>query len=121
VKTEEQAAVESSENFAQTATEAPVEENLTPAQESAQAEPTNASATIGEDALEAVAEQGARRPFERRSGFGNRAESATPNPTIYVGNLYYEVNAEQLQRVFSRFGEIDNVKVIYDNRGMSRG
>lgn len=120
MKTEpEEAAVESSESFAQTATEAPVEENLTPAQEAAQGEPTDASATIGEEALSAVADkaEGAPRQRERRQ-VGTPAE---PNPTLYVGNLYYEVTADQLKRIFSRFGEIDNVKVIYDNRGLSRG
>lgn len=120
MKTEEQAAVETPESFAQTAMEAPVEENLTPAQEAAQAEPTNASATIGEEALEAVADQaqgGAPQRRERRSG----GTPAAPGNTLYVGNLYYEVTADQLTRVFSRFGEIDNVKIIYDNRGMSRG
>ena len=40
---------------------------------------------------------------------------------LYIGNLYYEVTADQLKRVFSRFGEIEDVKLVYDNRGLSRG
>ncbi|KAF2682418.1 RNA-binding domain-containing protein [Lentithecium fluviatile CBS 122367] len=115
----EQAAVEASESFAQTVTEAPVEENLTSAQEAAQAEPTDASATVGANTLDAVADQadGARPKRDRKIG----GAPAEPSPTIYVGNLYYEVTGDQLKRVFSRFGEVDSVKIIYDNRGLSRG
>jgi nucleolin len=101
--------------FSQTATEAPVDENLSPAQAAAQADPTDAANTVGVDSLEQAAEStpgmGARR----------RSPSNPPNNTLYVGNLYYEVTTEQLQRVFSRFGEVENVKIVYDNRGLSRG
>ncbi|KAF2636173.1 RNA binding domain-containing protein [Massarina eburnea CBS 473.64] len=103
-KTDEEAATEASENFSQTATEAPVEENLSPAQ-----------ATSGIDALEqtdkGIPGLGAR----------HRSPAAEPNTTIYVGNLYYEVTADQLKRIFSRFGEVSDVKIVYDNRGLSRG
>ncbi|KAF1959285.1 RNA binding domain-containing protein [Byssothecium circinans] len=115
----EQAASEASESFAQTATEAPVEENLSPAQEYVQAPSTDSSATVGIDALE----QAAKPPRDSAPGIGPRrkAPAAEPNNTIYVGNLYYEVTTDQLKRVFSRFGEIDDVKIVYDNRGLSRG
>lgn len=114
--TAESAAAEA-ENFAQTAAEAPVEENLTPAQVNAQAEPTNSSATVGTEALESASHGGAPRG-------SRRGPSGPPPPasnTVYVGNLYYEVTEEQLSRVFSRFGAIESVKVVMDNRGMSRG
>ncbi|KAF2467447.1 RNA-binding domain-containing protein [Lindgomyces ingoldianus] len=110
----EAASEASSESFAQTAAEAPVEESVAPAPEAPQAESTNESATVGVDALEAAASQGTE-------GRGFKGHNATPNKTIYVGNLYYEVTEDQLKRVFSRFGAIDSVKVVYDNRGMSRG
>ncbi|KAF2874821.1 RNA binding domain-containing protein [Massariosphaeria phaeospora] len=115
--TDEAAKAESSaESFAQTATEAPIEENLTPAQEAVQAEPTDADATVGADALNAAAH------IETKPS-GNRTvnSSAEPNNTVYVGNLYYEVTEEQLKRVFSRFGSIKSIKVLFDNRGLSRG
>ncbi|KAF1975860.1 RNA binding domain-containing protein [Bimuria novae-zelandiae CBS 107.79] len=106
--------VEAKEGFAQTAAEAPVEENLTPAQEQVQAEPTDAQNTVGVDALEQATN--ATQRSQRRDD-----RNTTPNNTVYVGNLYYEVTADQLKRVFSRFGEIESVRVIYDNRGLSRG
>jgi nucleolin len=106
-KTEETTAEgKEAEGFAQTATEAPVDETITPAA---------SSETVGLEALEA-ATQGRT---ERKSSL--RADPATPGKTIYVGNLYYEVTEDQLKRVFSRFGTIDSVKIVYDNRGMSRG
>ncbi|CAE7203031.1 hypothetical protein CFE70_010538 [Pyrenophora teres f. teres 0-1] len=116
-KTEEtQASEEASENFAQTAAEAPVEENLTPAQEEAQADPMDESATVGVDALEtAINSPNGRKPRT------NAPRSTEPNKMLYIGNLYYEVTADQLKRVFSRFGEVESVKIVYDNRGLSRG
>lgn len=116
--TKSETATAATENFAQTAAEAPVEEDLTPAQEAAQAPPTDSSATVGADALHAAAQgksQGDRKP----SRFGS--SPAPPNKTVYVGNLYYEVTEDQLKRVFSRFGAIESVNVVFDNRGLSRG
>lgn len=84
-----------------------------------QAEPTDAAATVGASALEDAAKKAAASPRDRRAlRDGTPVE---PGNTLYIGNLYYEVTAEQLKRVFSKFGEVENVKIIYDNRGLSRG
>ena len=41
---------------------------------------------------------------------------------IYVGNLSYEVNEEDLQNAFSEFGEVESVKIIKDQySGRSKG
>ncbi|KAJ6282544.1 peroxisomal targeting signal receptor [Bipolaris maydis] len=115
----EAAAAEASENFAQTAAEAPIEDNLTPAQQEAQAEPTDKSATVGADALEAAATKSSQT-----SPRGNRErtpKNIEPHNVLYIGNLYYEVTPDQLKRVFSRFGDIESVRMVYDNRGLSRG
>ena len=41
---------------------------------------------------------------------------------IYVGNLSYDVNEEDLQKAFGDFGEIESVKIIKDNySGRSKG
>jgi nucleolin len=96
------------ENFSQTATEqVPIEENSTPNQD------INAGASVGADAL--------NQKLGSKAPSGRSHPSVEPSTTVYVGNLYYEVTPEQLTRVFSRFGEVGNVKVIYDNRGLSRG
>jgi hypothetical protein len=48
-------------------------------------------------------------------------EPVEPGKVLYVGNLYYEVNEDQLKRIFSRFGAIDSIKIVRDNRNLSRG
>lgn len=112
----EEVAAETPEDFAQTIAEPITEDGLTPVQQNAQAEPTNAAETVGVDALESAAqatEKPRRAPREK--------SDAPPNNTLYVGNLYYEVTADQIKRVMSRFGEVENVKIVFDNRGLSRG
>jgi hypothetical protein len=45
----------------------------------------------------------------------------TPNNTIYVGNLYFEVSEDGLQRHFTPFGPIRKTRIVYDHRGLSKG
>ena len=98
-----------------------MEDGLTPAQQDAQAEPTNAQETIGVDALEKVARVADSNSSGTRHRRPREGEEVAPNKQLYIGNLYYEVTAEQLKNVFSRFGEVSSVKIVYDNRGLSRG
>lgn len=112
----EEAAAEAPEDFAQTIAEPITEDGLTPVQKDAQAEPTNSEETVGVDALEEAANVSAKPSFQRR-----QKSDAPPNNIVYVGNLYYEVTPGQIKRVFSRFGQVENVKIVSDNRGLSRG
>lgn len=42
--------------------------------------------------------------------------------TIYVGNLNYRASEEDLNDLFSEFGEVNSVKIIKDNAtGRSKG
>ncbi|KAF1911604.1 hypothetical protein BDU57DRAFT_95061 [Ampelomyces quisqualis] len=117
---EQAAAADVPENFAQTAEEPPMEEGLTPAQQDAQAEPTNEEETIGTAALEQVAKV-ADSASSGQTSATPRDETVVPRPQLYIGNLYYEITADQLKKVFSRFGTVVSVKIVYDNRGLSRG
>ena len=107
------------EDFAQTVAEPITEDGLTPVQQDAQAEPTNAEETVTPDVLE----QAGSRTFNKDKPKFERRERADvePSNTVYVGNLYYEVTADQIKRVFGRFGDIENVRIVFDNRGLSRG
>lgn len=106
------------ENFSQTAAELPMEDGLTPAQQDAQAPPTDAKHTVDAAALEQVAKTAQKSDARPRRA---RDNDVAPHKMLYIGNLYYEVTAEQLKNVFSRFGEVASVKIVYDNRGLSRG
>jgi RNA recognition motif-containing protein len=70
-----------------------------------------------EQAAKAVETKNPREQGRR----ARRPDDTPPNNMLYIGNLYYEVTADQLKRVFSRFGDVESVKIIYDNRGLSRG
>lgn len=69
---------------------------------------------------------GARR--ERYGGdnsrrMNTRPERPPPEPceTVYIGNLFFDVTADQLKAHCEQFGEIDSVRIIYDARGLSKG
>ena len=41
---------------------------------------------------------------------------------IYVGNLHFDLNEEELKKVFEEYGEVTSVKIISDKMtGRSRG
>lgn len=48
-------------------------------------------------------------------------EPPQPKPTVYVGNLFFDVTENDLQKEFARFGTIKNVRLIKDVRGLSKG
>ncbi|KIX01735.1 uncharacterized protein Z518_09461 [Rhinocladiella mackenziei CBS 650.93] len=42
-------------------------------------------------------------------------------PTLYVGNLFFDVTETDLIKEFARFGTVLNCRVIRDSRGLSKG
>jgi len=41
---------------------------------------------------------------------------------IYVGNLHYEINEEELKTIFMEYGEVESAKIIMDKySGKSKG
>ena len=49
------------------------------------------------------------------------ASAETAPKTLYVGNLFFDVKEEDLKREFAKAGNVVNVKIIYDQRGLSKG
>ncbi|KAL9600436.1 MAG: hypothetical protein Q9219_003189 [cf. Caloplaca sp. 3 TL-2023] len=47
--------------------------------------------------------------------------NATPNPTVYVGNLFFDVREEDLKQEFEKIAKVETVKLILDARGLSKG
>ncbi|PGH26814.1 hypothetical protein AJ80_01580 [Polytolypa hystricis UAMH7299] len=44
-----------------------------------------------------------------------------PNESVYVGNLFFDVSAEDLRREMEKYGTVENVRIVYDGRGLSKG
>lgn len=55
------------------------------------------------------------------AGFGGRQYDATPSSSVYIGNLFFDVREDDLRKKFEGCGTIESVKLIMDNRGLSKG
>ena len=61
------------------------------------------------------------------TGSSSQAKEDPPQPaqgtskTVYVGNLFFDVDEAALEKEFSQAGKVTNVKVIRDGRGQSKG
>ncbi|KAL8855998.1 MAG: hypothetical protein Q9178_007368 [Gyalolechia marmorata] len=55
------------------------------------------------------------------SGSGARQYDVTPRKSVYVGNLFFDVKEDDLRKKFEQCGTIEGVKLIMDNRGLSKG
>lgn len=44
-----------------------------------------------------------------------------PKETVYIGNLFFDVTAEDLKNQMQKFGVVENARIIHDNRGLSKG
>jgi RNA recognition motif-containing protein len=47
--------------------------------------------------------------------------SSEPKQTVYVGNLFFDVTAEDLRRQMEKYGVVEHAKIIHDSRGLSKG
>jgi nucleolin len=47
--------------------------------------------------------------------------SPDPKETIYVGNLFYDVTADDLKQQLQKYGTVQSACIIHDNRGLSKG
>ncbi|CRL24752.1 Nucleotide-binding, alpha-beta plait [Penicillium camemberti] len=56
---------------------------------------------------------------ERRRQY--MSDGPLPKTTVYVGNLFFDVTAEDLRKQFEKFGAVENVMIVHDARGLSKG
>lgn len=54
------------------------------------------------------------------AAFNPRASDG-PSKILYIGNLFFEATAPQLEAEFAKYGEITNSRVVTDDRGLSKG
>ncbi|KAK0361829.1 hypothetical protein LTR91_022407 [Friedmanniomyces endolithicus] len=63
-----------------------------------------------------------REEYSSESRSTDRARSdAPPSRICYIGNLFFEVTAPQLEAELSQFGAIANSRIVTDARGLSKG
>jgi nucleolin len=79
-------------------------------------------------AQQAVSSFGGAAAGGAASGFGRSPSGIPPNTaniapssTLYVGNLFFEVSEEALERQFAHYGPIKKTRIIFDHRGLSKG
>jgi hypothetical protein len=60
---------------------------------------------------------------ESRQDYGQRRNDriGEPKPTIYIGNLFFDVTENDLVKELSRFGTILKCRLMRDPRGLSKG
>ena len=61
-----------------------------------------------------------RETFQERRPYDSRPP-APPSKILYIGNLFFEVTAPQLEAEFAKYGEVTNSRVVTDDRGLSKG
>ncbi|KAI4239963.1 MAG: hypothetical protein L6R40_005394 [Gallowayella cf. fulva] len=44
-----------------------------------------------------------------------------PNKSVYLGNLFFDVREDDIRKKFEGLGEIESIKLVTDNRGLSKG
>ncbi|KAL8933783.1 MAG: hypothetical protein Q9216_006214 [Gyalolechia sp. 2 TL-2023] len=59
--------------------------------------------------------------FGEPRGSGLPKANPPPSETVYVGNLFFDVREDDIRTEFEKIGPIKDVKLIMDNRGLSRG
>jgi nucleolin len=80
----------------------------------------NATSTVTE-AAESV--RSAITGSEQRQDRGERrtGQIGEPKPTIYIGNLFFDVTENDLVKELARFGTIVKCRLMRDSRGLSKG
>lgn len=86
---------------------------------------SEATSQISEQAQYAAA-QTTRAARNTRDAFSDRRsyDERPPKPQskiLYIGNLFFEVTAPQLEAEFAKHGEVTNSRVVTDDRGLSKG
>ena len=62
--------------------------------------------------------EGARKAWEPNT---NAKASGDAYKTLFVGRLSYDVTEKKLRREFEQYGAIENLVIVYDKDGQSRG
>ncbi len=59
--------------------------------------------------------------FRDQSSYVGSTRDPVPCTTLYVGNIFFDTELADVQRHFEKAGAIKEVKIIKDQRGLSKG
>lgn len=95
-------------------------EQASPANERETAEKAEVAAASD---VQPTSESGAQTDGAQGNDTRRRRFWSPPSPkeTVYVGNLFFDVTAEDLKRQMSKYGVVESAKIIHDSRGLSKG
>jgi len=79
----------------------------------------NTASTKVSDAAGQVAAAASSAVGSTSAAAGSAAHDVTK--TLYVGNLFFDVKEHDLEKEFSKAGKVVKTKIIYDQRGLSKG
>lgn len=48
-------------------------------------------------------------------------QPGNPKQTVFVSNLFFDINADDLRKHMEQFGIVENATIITDSRGISKG
>jgi nucleolin len=103
-----------------TATEQSMKEEAITSEAQAEQEPNVVEESVSEAADVTNAAVGILGNSARNAASGTHNDPK-PSRILYVGNLFFEVKGQDLEREFSSYGEVVNARVAEDARGLSRG
>ncbi|KAL9623176.1 MAG: hypothetical protein Q9160_002491 [Pyrenula sp. 1 TL-2023] len=90
--------------------------------ETVQEKARDAASTVSNAAsVAASAASSSMRPGSETQTISDYSTSFDPKPTIYIGNLFFDVTENDLVKAFSQYGKIVRSRLVRDARGLSKG
>ena len=82
----------------------------------------SAANTVSTTVADAAGQAAAAASSAVGSGSGASEEASSQvTKTIYIGNLFFDVKEQDLEKELSKAGKVLKTKIIYDQRGLSKG
>lgn len=77
--------------------------------------------TSSEDVQETITDAYDKVQEKPSPRFRYVGEETTPKETVYIANLYYDVTPDNIRTQMEKFGAVENVSLILDSKGLSKG
>lgn len=116
-----------STNDSQTTRKATTSTRTSPAPEVTETSPVevqaeaDARANVNPDGTEGRAPYSRSKKIPAKGAFRYVEEPGNPKETVFVSNLFFDINADDLRQHMEQFGVVENATVITDSRGISKG